>query len=352
MLDVEILLQRADMGAVLTRLGLEWERRKSKRGHELYFACPTNNHQDDPLKKRCSVSEIGRYKGMVNCWACDFRGNLIHLIRFVTKCQFKQALSFLERDYGTADVLGIDALKFRLKMNKGEDKIVAELPTFELPDDYRLLTKARGHDADVARNWLKSERHINPDAMDRFEIGIAHHPGIGAAVVIPVRFRGKIHSVFWAQPFKGGLKRYPKNSPQGEILFNYDRCVAAGSYIMMESILDVIKFECVVGRPAMACFTNMISNRQIDLIRGIDEHGVMPDLDGARGWDLVQRMVPHLGKGMWIYLCPIGKDPGDCTPGELIVATHRRIRYCDYEFSQIQEAMRPHVPKIKGIRKK
>jgi hypothetical protein len=350
MLDVEVLLQRADIGAVLTRLGIEYENRNSKRGHELYFCCPTNRHPSDPLKKRCSIANDGKYKGMFNCWACDFHGNLTHLIRFVTGWTFVQALQFLEKDYGSADVAGIDALNFRLKMNKSsEDRL--ELPVFDLPDDYKLLTKCSGFDARRAFDWLVTERNITPDGMDKYEIGFCYHEKIGATIVMPVRFMGKIHSIFWAQPFKGGIKRYPKDSPQGDIMFNFDTCLAARSYIMMESILDVVKYDCVIGGQAMACFTNMISSRQLELLRLFDEHGVMPDLDGARGWDLVTRMLPIVGKSLWLYFCPLGKDPGDCTPSELAQATSERIRYCDYEFAQwvVQKQHIPH--KILGIRK-
>lgn len=351
MLDVEILLQKADIGSVLSRLGIEYERRQSKRGYELYFCCPTNSHQSDPLKKRCSIADTGRFRGMFNCWACDFRGNLIHLIKFITNWDFKQTLKFLEQDYGSADVAGIDALHFRLKMNKGEDVIKQPLPVFDLPDDYKLMTKCSGFDARRAFDWLTTERHITGDMMDKYEIGFCFHEKIGLSVVIPVKFNGVVHSVFWAQPFKGGEKRYPKNSPQGEIIFNYDRCLEEKRYVMMESILDVIKYDTIVGEPAMACFTNMISQDQIELLRPFTEHGVMPDLDGNRGWDLVTRMIPFVGKGIWLYFCPIGKDPGDCDPSELTSAMQERIRYCDYEVAQWQTEKCRKLAKVIDIKK-
>ena len=154
-----------------------------------------------------------------------------------------------------------------------------------------------------------------------------------------------------AQPFQGGLKRYPKNSPQGEILFNYDACLSAKRYIMVESILDVIKGWSVTSRDFMACFTNMISDEQRDLLRPFEEHGVMPDLDGKRGWDLVDRMVPYTGKGLWLYFPPIGKDPGDCTRKELNSAIQWRQKYCDYESKQRLVVAQKVTPKIKRVEK-
>ena len=350
--DVEIVLQNADVGVVLNQLGIDWDRRNSKRGHELYFACPTNNHSDDPTKKRCSVAELGKYKGQFNCWACDFHGNLIHLIRFMHNCNFKQALSFLENQFGSAELLGIDALNFRLRMSKPEYDVKGSLKTFDLPRDYTPILEVNTDATHHARRWLQDERFITPAAMERFEVGVSSIGEHGLMIVIPIRFKGDLNSIFYAQPFKGGLKRYPKNSPQGHILFNYDRCRESDSYIMVESVLDVITIWSITGCDAMACFTNMISDEQIDLIRGFEEHGVMPDLDGKRGWDLVQRMVPHIGKGLWLYFVPLGKDPGDCDVHEITNAIHQRVRYCDYESAQWPLARQRVIPKITRVEKK
>lgn len=351
MLDVEILLQKCDVGLILNRLGIDHERRQNNRGYELYFCCPTKNHSTDPDKKRCSAAEVGRYKGFFNCWACDFHGNLIHLIKYITGWGFKKALEFFEQEYGSADVAGIEALNFRLKMNKTVETR-SSLPVFTLPDDYKALTSCQHSDAKRAMKWLTEERHISYEMMDKYQIGFSRHEKLGPTIVMPVMFKGNIHSVFWAQPFKGGEKRYPKGSPQGEILFNYDQCLESKTYIMMESILDVVKYESVIGGNAMACFTNMISVRQLALLRDFDEHGVMPDLDGHRGWDLVERMLPYTGKSLWLYFVPIGKDPGDCLPNELADAANQRTRYCDYELAQQQSDLRPNAQAIKEVRKK
>lgn len=335
MIDVGVILQRADIGHVISKLGIVWEKRRNKRGYELYFPCPTNNHVNDVAKLRCSIADSGKYKGMFNCWACGFSGNLIHLIKHVRMCDFKSALVFLESEYGSSNVVGIEDLRFRIRMNKSFDKRIGELPVFDLPSDYKLLTMCHSPDAIRARDWLESERNIDSSGIRKFGIGFTNHNSIGPSIVVPIIFKSNINSIFYAQPFKGGLKRYPKGSPQGEILFNYDECIKSKSYIMMESILDVVKFDCVTRIPSMACFTNMISQNQIDLLRNFDCHGVMPDLDGERGWDLVQRMVKSTGKGLWLYFCPIGKDPGDCTVDEIRYAVDNRLMYCDYESEQI-----------------
>ena len=78
----------------------------------------------------------------------------------------------------------------------------------------------------------------------------------------------------------------------------------------------------------------------------------MPDLDGERGWDLVDRMIPIIGKGAWIYFCPLGKDPGDCTPQELLTATDQRRRYCDYESAQRSATLGVSGTKVTQIMKR
>ncbi|MAE81338.1 MAG: hypothetical protein CMB80_01290 [Flammeovirgaceae bacterium] len=334
MRDISLLLQNCDVSSVLDSLGIKYDRRTSKRGFELYFKCFTTNHQSDSDKLHMSIADSGPYKGMFNCWACGAKGNLIHMVRYLCHMNFSQAVVFLEEKYGSSKVAGIEGLRFRLRMFKEDDEIDQEITPMELPADYHPLVPGLGDRADAARRWLRDERHIGDAVIEEFKIGICSHPHIGIAIVIPIYFKGIIASIFYAQPFKGGLKRYPKNSPQGSILFNYDQCLESSKYIMMESILDVIKVQGITGIKCMACFSNMISGKQLKLLHPYSEHGVMPDLDGERGWDLVTRMVPVTGKSLWLYFPPIGNDPGDCTVAEIGTAINDRIRYCDYEFKQ------------------
>lgn len=351
MIDVEIILNNSDVALVLNQLGIEWERKQSKRGYELYFACPTTNHSDDPRKKRCSVADSGKYKGHFNCWACDFHGNLIHLIRYMLNVGFKEALQFLESRFGSSSITGGKALEFRLRMNKPDPEEKQDLIEFDLPDGYVSLNNSSTIISKDAKRWLRDDRLIDDDCIDRFEIGIIHRSNHGPMIIIPVRFRGKVHSIFSTQPMNGGLKRYPKNSPQGKILFNYDACINHGSYVMVESILDAIKIWSVCRINSMACFTNMISSDQLNLLRGFNKHGVMPDLDGDRGWDLVNRMVPIIGKSLWIYTVPVGKDPGDCSAEELQSTIDQGIRYCDYECNQLFSDKTNQKTKVQHIKK-
>ena len=351
MIDVDLLVANSDVGVVLHQLGIDWERRKSGKNNELYFSCPTVNHPDDSSKKRCSMAEDGDHKGVFNCWACDFKGSLLQFVRALRGWDFWQAVEYLEGQFGSATIGGIKELKLKLRMSKPDHEPAIDLPEYELPSDYKLLSDSLSPSASRIKDWLEVERHIDNRAIEKFNIGMSISDWLGPVLVIPIMFGGSIRSIFTAQPKSGGRKLYPKGSPQGEIIFNYDQCLPSREYIMVESILDAIKIWSVTGRDAMACYTNMISNQQLKLLHPFETHGVMPDMDGKRGWDLVDRMLPTTGKAMWVYMCPEGKDPGDCSSVELRSTVQWRKRYCDYESQYLCEKMNRKPTCIYAVRK-
>jgi hypothetical protein len=351
LIDVDLLVANSDVGVVLHNLGIDWERRKSGKNNELYFACPTVNHPDDSTKKRCSMAEDGKHKGVFNCWACDFKGSFIQFIRAIRGWDFWQTVEYLEGKFGSATVGGIEELRLKLRLNKPDQTPKADLPEFELPDDYTPLLGNDSISARRIKDWLERDRLIGSRAIEKFNIGMTTSSWLGPALVIPIMFDGRIRSIFTAQPKTGGKKLYPKGSPQGEIMFNYDECLASGEYIMVESILDAIKIWSVTGRNAMSCYTNMISEQQLRLLHPFPSHGVMPDMDGKRGWDLVDRMLPTTGKAMWVYMCPEGKDPGDCSDVELRSVVQWRKRYCDYQSHYLCSKLKPNHKHIYAVRK-
>lgn len=335
MRDVAILLQSCDVSAVLEAQGIVFEKRRNKNGFELYFKCPTNNHTDDPDKLRISIADAGIHKGKFNCWSCGFSGNLIHLIRYLRGWDFKQTITYLESDYGSSELIGTKALMFRLSSNKPDNIIDSEIPEIDYPSSYKRIFDDNTQNAKAAVKWLMEERNIKKEMIDKFGIGTGVHQQIGFSIIVPIYFQKRLVSLFFAQPWSGGEKRYPKHAPHGRVLFNYDTCTTSKSYVMVESILDVIKIESITGIHSAACFTNMISDNQLKLLNNFDMHGVMPDLDGEAGWRLVDRMLPTVGKSLQIFFVPIGKDPGDCTPDELLFTVSHPMRYCDYESDQL-----------------
>lgn len=352
MKDITLILQACDPAAIITALGIDWERRKTGHGHELYFRCYTNNHSSHTGKFNMNLCEDGPYKGLYNCWSCGERGNIVHLINRLTTFSYRQALEWLEQNYGIADVTGIASLHYALRLTKPTTTTKKDFEVLTLPEDYTPLLKASGMLAAKAAEWLIGERNITEAYIEKYQIGWGgKYSQLGFGIVIPIVFCGRVVSFFHAQPFTGGAKRYPKNSPQGRVIFNYDTCIEASSYIMVESILDAIKIESVTGRTCMACFTNCISESQLALLSKFEQHAVMPDMDSPAGWQLVDRMLPTTGKAIMIYQPPFGKDPGACSVHELNTVIENGYRYCDYESNMRAELMASRPFSVKTITK-
>jgi len=351
MYDVDAMIQAADLEAMLTELGMEPVRRKNKNGFELYFHCFNPEHSDD--QRKMSMAEAGKYKGLFYCWSCKFRGNITQIIQHFAGVNFHTALEWMKNRTGVGELMGTQSLIYKVKKEKLNYGHVAQsemLPTFELPEDFKPC--CAGHaDALPVERFLLS-RGIREESMQKFGVGVSIYRGLGHVVTVPIRFQGQIHSIFFAQPWTGGEKRYPKDSPQGDILFNYDECLEYDRYAMVESVLDVMKIDSLSLGPAMACFTNMVSDRQIDLLKPFSNHAVFPDMDSERGWDLVTRMVGGLDKSVRLILPPVGKDPGDCEGWEVVDSYAQCKSYADWEVERYISSTNKPAGNVIRLKKK
>ena len=344
MYDVEAMIHAADLEAVLGGMGVTTSRRRNQRGYELYFNCINPEHEDTGMKM--SIAEEGRHKGLFNCWSCKSNGNIIHIIQHFCKVNFVGALEWLQNRVGVGELQGTESLIYRLKkdkLNYGATEDQPDLGVYELPADFVPIDGGRFSKA--ARDYLVNSRRIDLATCNHFGVGCCNHPQIGYAIAIPIYFDGAIRSVFYGQPVDGGDKRYPAGAPQGKITFNWDKAIELNRYVMVESILDVLMMHSMGIPHGTACFTNMISDAQLELCKSIGSHSVFPDRDSPRGWDLVDRMVGNLDKSVEIVMPPLGKDPGDCEAWEVVEAFANRRRYSDWE---IDNYMR-HNNKPTGI---
>jgi len=328
--DVDSMIQALDVEQVLSEIGIDIDRRKNKNGWELYFDCINAGHDDD--KKNMSMAEVGQYKGLFYCWKCKLRGNIIQVIQYFLNLDFRQCLDWIQNRTGVGEILGIEALKYKIKkekLNYGHVQRSEELPIFDLPSDYARC--GDGFDITVEAEAFLHTRRIGKGSWRKFQIGVSNHQQIGYSITVPIFSGDRIVSIFYCQPKSGGEKRYPTGAPQGEILFNYDECFKVGRYVLVESILDVILLDSLNLGPAASCFTNMVSDAQIDLLKLIQNGSIFPDRDSKYGWELVNRMVRGLDKSLYLILPPLGKDPGDCEDWEIVDSYAQKQRYCDWE---------------------
>ena len=351
MFDVDTLIQAADIESILIELGIQPVRRQNKNGYELYFYCFNPEHDD--TKRKMSIAEAGKYKGLFYCWSCSLRGNIIQIIRHFTGKSFNDALQWMQERTGVGELLGIESLIYNVKkqkLNYGQEDLDVELSTYDLPSSY--VKCYSGHPVTRPAEDFLSERNIGRQTALKFEVGVSDHPKIGYCITIPIKFKGNIHSIFFAQPVSGGLKRYPVGSPQGHILFNYDECVERDKYVLVESILDVLMLDTMGLGPGMACFTNMVSDAQVDLLKSFKNHCVFPDRDSPRGWDLVARLVSSLDKSVKLILPPDGKDPGDCDPWEVVDSFAQAKSYADWEVNAYMVERARDTPNVARLHKK
>lgn len=330
MFDVDAMIQAADLEVMLTEMGLEPQRRQNKNGFELYINCFNPKHDDN--QRKMSMAEVGQYKGLFFCWSCKFRGNIVQIIECFLNMEFHDALVWMQTKTGVGELLGTQSLIYKVKkekLNYGVTTQSKDLPTFTLPEDF--VSCQQGDRRTFQVETYLAGRGITPETQRKFGVGSSIHHDVGRCATIPIIYDERIVSIYYGQPRNGGLKRYPKNSPQGEILFNYDECVEYDRYVMVESILDVLMLDSLELGPAMACFTNMVSDQQLKLMKPFGKHAVFPDMDSERGWDLVTRMVGGLDKSVQLILPPQGKDPGDCKPWEIVDSYAQSQCYADWE---------------------
>lgn len=331
MFDIDSMIQASDIEEMLIELGVEPVRKKNKNGYELYFKCFNPSHDD--TKGKMSMAEKGKYKGLFYCWVCKFRGNIIQLIQYFKSCEFNEAIVWMRDRTGVGDLHGTQSLIYRVKkekLNYGHKQEEQQLPVYRCPSSGDRPIDSKGSFQEYARSYLAS-RKINQSTARKFAVHVGVHGQIGDCILIPITFKEKIHSIFYCEPKDGGAKRYPQGSPQSKIFFNYDACKEEGRYTLVESVLDVLMLDSMGFGPAMACFTNMVSDRQIELLRDFDNHAVFPDMDSPRGWDLVNRLVTGLDKSIELILPPVGKDPGDCSYDEVLQAYQSKKPYSDWE---------------------
>ena len=352
MIDTSAVIDACDINAVLSELGVDTERRESARGYELYFHCFNPGHDD--TTRKMSISDDGKYKGLFNCWACGLKGNLVQAVQYLKHTNYQQALLWLSEHTGVGELDSTESLIYQLKkdkLNYGKEEVKEEVKEVTLPESFRLLESGDSQIYRSARKYC-TDRNISPATTEKYAVGISRYGEAGWWLTIPIKFRGTTRSIFYCELKDGGKKRYPKGSPQGQIIFNYDEALAHGEYIMVESILDVLTIDSAGYGPAVACFTNMITDSQLKLLRPFPIHRVMPDRDSNHGWDLVTRMVAGLDKSLEVALVPLGKDPGDCVEAELRDAFLALRRYSDIEVDSLLQRVHNPVKTVDDIKKK
>lgn len=338
-IDPKLVIEKSDILKVLQYLGITDYRIKKD---ELYIKCLNPDHEDT----RPSLSiNIGRYKGIFNCWSCQFNGDLPYLVSFVKKVSYDKAVSIL------ADLAGIQTknldenqiLDLALTTKRNLQKIIP-----------KVETKALLHEIDLPRNCVSAKGH---PALEAYKIPDKYADLLGIKfctkgyyenrLIFPIYFEAKLVSFLarWNGKLPEGVDKalYPKDAPTGRIVYNYDR-VKSSEIVLVEGIKDSIRVE-DAGYSSIACFGNKITDDQVPLLSKYKKITILPDRNNSKintdkdpGAILISTVVSKLSHkvDIWIGFIPDGKDPGDSTIDEITMAINRSKKYRDH-FSIRQE---------------
>lgn len=243
------------MEQVLRRLNIE---PVNARGSEVLALCP--GHKEITGKEDRSPSWwINAETGAHICFSCGFKGSLFSLIATVQG--YKDPNGFL--DYADAKdwlYLSFDNIQIGMAEEEEQEPVFKEvtlitesrLALFTYPPQHALT--ARGFTIQAA------EKHqLLWDTVHSNWISVIRDP-----------YSNKL--LGWQE--KGFSRRYFRNYPVGveksTTLFGYNR-YTGGRMIVVESPLDVVRLESIGVTGAVSTYGSMISNTQLELIKGADE---------------------------------------------------------------------------------
>lgn len=159
--DVGALLEKVPLQDLVSRLGLQTER----RGHQVTAVCPF--HQDT----RPSLSLYARADGMpahFHCFACGAHGNAVDLVKQVNGGDFKASVEWLARQYNVQPTRG----KPGTALAQGRRLSALE---------FALRQFDRNHDAGAFERWC-AERDFDKEFLYSKGLRCITGPALVAAV--------------------------------------------------------------------------------------------------------------------------------------------------------------------------
>lgn len=192
--------------------------------------------------------------------------------------------------------------RMRQKLAKAEEiperKRESDMPVFS----ERLLKDLVRVPDEYCEKW-----NVLPETMLAFRIGyypervrpsFRHDDYVGPAIVIPHFYKGQFvgYQERWLDNDRPKwVPKYTNSDdfPKTETLFNYDRAVSSGGYvIVVESVMTVIRLW-ELGYDAVATFGGSISLEQVRLLRNFEKIYLAFDNDDV-GRKATQRCVEKL----------------------------------------------------------
>ena len=180
---------------------------------------------------------IGVEKGMYHCWVCESKGKNVGRLALKYSIQ-KKAASELYSYFKT----GKDDEQIRIE----EKKAVA------LPEDFRLIATSRGHEAKIARAYLKN-RGFTQEDISVFRAGISSKYGYKNRIIFPSFDKYQNLNYYTARTYNLDQKRRYLNSnvSRKDIIFRELDIDFNKELILVEGVFDLLhtpwNSTCILG---------------------------------------------------------------------------------------------------------
>jgi hypothetical protein len=160
----------------------------------------------------------------------------------------------------------------------------------------------------IAMQYLR-KRNFGEEDVRKYEIEYCLFGKFAKRLIFPI-YNNQILMGFQGRDITGrspAKYRSPHGFPAGEVLYGLDYCEPAGAVVLMEGILDVIRF----GYGAVCSFGKKLSDFQLDILRNSFSRVVVVfDRDALqKAYETFKLISSYLHCSLVIL--PEGRDPAD-----------------------------------------
>lgn len=283
-----------------------------------YFKIRCINPEHEDINPSMSIlGETGYFK----CWSCGHKGSFK---RFCLELGVNPETLNIPEDWD-------------LSNNKSQKQMANLWSEY---DDGDHTVKVEGEFQSVYGNlelmkYLR-RRFVNDSFIEDFELGYCDNVLINGSMyydrlAIPIYLDGELVCVE-LRDYTGRSEKkvlYPKHG-YTNFIFNWDNLDLSKTVILTEGLFDLTGLYHITDNVA-SCFGSSMTNQKLEYIKKIPDLVIAPDNDDA-GFGLVKAIERARTSDYKVMVLPKDKkDPGECSPDELMLYfSHRIVSASEY----------------------